>query len=134
MTPRDVLADRVRQLAAATVADPRFARDDLSVSVLGMLLYGYALAAGRWVLFLDVPDIEAVVAGALAEGVGASARWVAGLVAEAGAAATDPAHHPGHHALIEFGHTYVGTTDLLVLVDNVIANVDGVRARIAGSA
>ena len=44
---RDALAQRVGELADAVLADPRWERDDLAVSVLGMLLYGYALATGR---------------------------------------------------------------------------------------
>ena len=47
---RDALAECVGELANAVLADPRWQRDDLSVSVLGMLLYGFALATGRLVM------------------------------------------------------------------------------------
>jgi hypothetical protein len=37
------------------------------VSVIGMLLYRYALAAGRFALFLDIEDIDAAVLRTLTE-------------------------------------------------------------------
>jgi hypothetical protein len=126
---RDILTQRVGELADAVVADPRFVRDDLSVSVLGLLLYGYALGTGRLFFFLDMPDIDAAVLQVMTERVGAAAKWSGGLVAEAAKSAFDQAHHPGHHELIGVGHSYMGVEDRAVLVDNVFANIASVRRR-----
>lgn len=126
---RDALTDRVGELADAVLADPRFERDDLTVAVLGMLLYGYALGTGRLFFFLDMPDIDATVLRVLTERVGAAAKWSGGLVAEASAAAFDKGHHPGHHELIGVGHSYISVEDRAALVDNVFANIASVRRR-----
>ncbi|HEX4611381.1 MAG TPA: hypothetical protein VH092_24520 [Urbifossiella sp.] len=129
---RDALAERVGALADDVLADPRWEQDDLSVAVLGMLLYGYALGTGRLFFFLDMPDIDAAVLRCLTERVGAAAKWSGGLIAEAGAAAFDQAHHPGHHELIGVGHSYMGVEDRTALVDNVFANIESVRRRTGG--
>ncbi len=126
---RDALTERVGELANAVVADPRFERDDFSVSVLGMLLYGYALGTGRLFFLLDTPDVDAAVLRVMTERVGAAAKWSGGLVAEANAAAFDQAHHPGHHELIGMGHSYIGVEDRAALVDNVFANTASARRR-----
>jgi hypothetical protein len=119
-------------LAEAVLADPRWERDDLSVSVLGMVLYGYALAIGRIVMFLDIEDIDAAVLCCMTERVGASAKWSSGLVAEANASAYDQTHHPGHHELIGVGHSYFEAKDQAVLVNNLFANIASVRRRAGG--
>lgn len=126
---RDALTKRVGELADAVVADARFERDDLSVSVLVLLLYGYALGTGRLFFLLDTPDIDAAVFRVMTERVGAAAKWSGELVAEAAASAFDLAHHPGHHELIGVGHSYVGVEDRAALVDNVFANIASVRLR-----
>ena len=126
---RDALTHRVGELADAVLADPRWEQDDLSVSVLGMLLYGFALAIGRVVMFLDMEDIDTAVLRCLTERVGAATKWSSGLVAEANASAFDQAHHPGHHELIGVGHSYFGVEDRASLVDNVFANIESVRRR-----
>jgi hypothetical protein len=108
---RDALAERVGELADAVLADPRWGRDDLSVTVLGMLLYGFALATGRIAMFLDMEDIDATVLRCMTERVGAAAKWSGGLVAEANASAFDKAHNPGQHELIGVGHSYFGVED-----------------------
>jgi hypothetical protein len=124
---RDALTQRVGELAEAVLADPRWQQDDVSVTVLGMILYGFALATGRIVMFLDMEDIDAAVLRCLTERVGAAAKWSGGLVAEANASAFDRAHHPSHHALIGVGHSYFGDKDPAALVDNVFVNIETVR-------
>jgi len=124
---RDALFERVGELADAVLADPRWKRDDLSVSVLGMLLYGSALATGRIVMFLDMEDIDAAVLRCMTERVGAAAKWSGGLVAEANASAFDKAHHPGQHELIGVGHSYFGVEDQGAIIDNVFANIQSMR-------
>jgi hypothetical protein len=126
---RDTLVKRVGELADAVLADPRFERDDLTVAVLGMLLYGYALGTGRLFFFLDIPDIDAAVLQVMTDRVGAAAKWSGGLVAEANAAAFNREHHPGHHELIGVGHSYMTVQDRAALVDNVFANIASVRQR-----
>jgi hypothetical protein len=59
---RDALTDRVGELADAVLADWRWVRDDLNVSVLGMLLYGFGLETGR-AMGLAVADVDAAVDG-----------------------------------------------------------------------
>jgi hypothetical protein len=129
---RDALTDHVGELAYAVLADSRWEQDDLSVSVLGMLLYGFALAMGRIVMFLDMEDIDAAVLRCMTERVGAAAKWSGGLVTEANASAFDKAHHAGHHELIGVGHSYFGVKDQAVIVDNVFANIQSVRQRMGG--
>ena len=130
---RDALTQRVGVLADAVRADPRWAQDDLSVSVLGMILYGFALATGRIVMFLDMADIDAAVLRCLTDRCGVAAKWSGGLVEEANASAFDLAHHPGQHELIGVGHSYFGVKDQAVLVDNVFANIASVRRRVESS-
>src|SRR5262245_28007716 len=130
---RDALAERVGALADAVLADPRWQQDDLSVTVFGMLLYGFALATGRIVMFLDLEDIDAAVLRCMTERVGAAAKWSAGLVADANRSAFDQAYHPGQHELIGVGHSYFGVEDQAALVDNVFANIQSVRRRAEGA-
>jgi hypothetical protein len=101
---REALTARISPLTDAVLADWRWVRDDLNVSILGMLLYGFAR-------------------------VGAAAKWSGGLVAEAHASADDKAHHPGHHELIGVGQSYLGVADQRALVNNVFANFASVRRR-----
>jgi hypothetical protein len=130
------LADRVGELADRILSDARWEdeRDDLGVSVLGMLLYGFALATGRLAMFLDIDDIESAVLRCLTERVGVAAKWGGGLVAAASAAAFDETHHPGHHELIGVGHSYFGVEDEANIVENVFANIQSVRRRMSGGA
>src|SRR6478735_643085 len=125
---RDALTDRIGELADAVLADWRWTRDDLSVSVLGMLLYGLALETGRSAR-LAVADVDAAVLQCMTERVGAATKWSGGLVAEAHASADDKAHPPGHHELIGVGQSYHGVTDRGAVVDNVFANFASVRRR-----
>lgn len=125
---RDDLTVRVGQLADAVLADWRWVRDDLSVSILGMILYGYGLEAGR-AKGLSVADTDAAVLRCMTERVGAAAKWSGGLVAEANAAARSKNHHAGHHELIGVGRTYNGIADGRALVENVYANFASVRQR-----
>jgi hypothetical protein len=126
---RDALIQRVGELTDAVLADPRWQQDDVSVTVLGMILYGFALATGRIEMFLDIEDIDAAVLCCLTERVGAAAKWSAGLVAEANASSFDEVHHPGHHALIGVGHSYFWGKDRAAAVDNVFASIESVRRR-----
>jgi hypothetical protein len=58
---REELFERISELTGRVIADPRWdiERDDLGVSVLGMLLYGLSLAPGRIVMLLEIEDIDA---------------------------------------------------------------------------
>jgi hypothetical protein len=124
---RDALAKQVGEVVDAVRTDPRWQQDDLSVAILGMISYGYALAIGRLVMFLGMPDIDAAVLRCLTENVGAAAKWSRGLVAEANASAFDQKHHPGHHELIGVGHSYFGVEDRAAVVDNIFANIASYR-------
>src|SRR5258706_15188322 len=126
---RDALAKHVSDLTDAVLADARWRQDDLSVTILGMLMYGYALAIGRIVMFLDTPDIDAAVLRCMTQHVGAAAKWSGGLVAAASAAAFDQAHHPGHHELIGIGHSYFGVEDRATVVESVFTNIASVRSQ-----
>lgn len=125
---RDALTSRVGELAEAVLADWRWVRDDLNVSVLGMILYGFGLETGR-VMGLTVADVDAAALRCMTEHAGAAAKWSGGLVEEAAASARDKGHHPGHHELIGVGRTYCGVADGRTLVDNVYANFASVRRR-----
>src|SRR6516164_5183 len=107
---RDALDARISRLANAVLADWRWVRDDLSVSILGMLLYGFARATARD-MGLAVADVDAAVLQCMTQRVGAAAKWSGGLVAEAHASADDKAHHAGHHELIGVGQSYHGVAD-----------------------
>lgn len=120
---KDALAKQIGESASAVAADPRWEQDDLSVSILGMLLYGYALMVGRSVMFLDLTDIDAAVVQCMTGQLGAAAKWSSGLVADANASAFDKAHHPAHHELIGVGHSYFGVEDRTAVVDNVFSNI-----------
>jgi hypothetical protein len=125
---RDELTARVGELTDAVLADWRWVQDDLGVSVLGMLLYGFGLETGR-AAGLEVADTDAAVLQCMTDHVGAAIKWSGGLIAEANKAARDRAHHPGHQELIEVGRTYHGIADRRVLVENVYANFASVRRR-----
>lgn len=125
---RDALTDRTGELADAVLTDWRWVRDDLNVSVLGMILYGFGLATGR-AIGLAVADVDAAVLRCMTERVGAAAKWSGGLVAEANASARDEAYHPGQNELIGVGQTYHEVADWRALVDNVYANFASVRHR-----
>jgi len=124
----EVLEKRIAELANAVIADWRWVRDDLSVSVLGMILYGYTLETGQ-ALGATTSDVDAAMLRCVRLNVGAASNWSSGLVAEANAAARDQPHHPGHHELIGVGRTYHTATDQRALVDNVYANIASVRKR-----
>jgi hypothetical protein len=127
MTQEALLA-RITSLADAVLADWRWSRDDLNVSILGMLLYGFARAIARE-LSLAAANVDAAVLECMTQRVGAAAKWSGGLVAEAHASADDKAHHPGHHELIGVGQSYHGVADQRALVNNVFANFASVRRR-----
>ena len=124
---QDALARQLGELADAVLADPRWTRDDLSVSILGMLLFGFALMTGRTVMYLDVEDIEAAALRCLTEHVGAAQKWSSGLIADASASAFNKAHHPGNHELIGVGHSYFGVHDQKAVVDSIFLNIANFR-------
>jgi len=126
---QDQLTAQVDELARAVVSDPRWRNNTLDVAVLGMLLYGYAMAMGRMAMLLNVEDIDASVVRSLTGPVGAANKWSAGLVAEANASALDKSYHPGNFDLIGVGHSYFGESDQALIVDNVFANIASARRR-----
>lgn len=130
MTP-EALFDKLSALADRVVADKRWEeqKDDLGLSVLGMLIYGYGLGVGRLIMMLDLEDINAVITRCLIERVGVAAKWGGGLVEEAARSAFDEAYHPGQHELIGVGHQYMSEGKVGKLVDNVFANIESVRRR-----
>ena len=130
MTP-EALFDKLAALADRVMADELWQdqNDDLGVSVLGMLMYGYALGTGRLIMMLDVEDINAAVTRCLVERVGVAAKWGGGLVEEAAKSAFDQTYHVGNHELIGVGHQYMGEGKVGKLVGNVFANIESVRRR-----
>lgn len=128
MTP-EYLYTEVARLADGVLADARWAeqRDDLGVSILGMILYGFALAKGRLVMLLDIEDIDATVARVITDRVGAAQKWTSGLVAVASASAFDQQGHPGEFELIGVGHSYFGVSNQAAVIDNVFANLESFR-------
>jgi hypothetical protein len=126
---RDALSTCVAEFLDRIVADPRWdqERDDLGVTVAGILAYGFALAARGTEVLVDTEDVEAAVLKGLTERMGAAPKWSGGLVAEAKSSAVDPDHHPGHHELIGVGRSYFGVTDHRAIVNNVFANIASVR-------
>ena len=133
MTPEKLEAT-IASVARAVVTDPRWRtnNDDLGVSVLGMLLYGYALGVGRLVMMLDTTDIDQAVTNVVMTHVGSAEKWTTGLLAEASRAAFDKSYHPTYFQLIGAGHQYfTANPDLETIVTNVFANVGSVRARSA---
>jgi hypothetical protein len=125
---RDDLTGHIGELADAVLADWRWVRDDVSVTVLGMILYGLASESGR-ATGLAVADVDAAVLRCMTERVGAAAKWSGGLVAEANASAQDKARHPGYHELIGVGRMYHGVADRRALAENLFANFASVRRR-----
>lgn len=121
----DAMATALDGLAEDVVADWRWVAEDLSASVLGMLLYGLALEIGRTTATAP-RAIDAAVERCMVEHVGASTTWSAGLVEAAKRAADDADFHPGHHELIAIGRTFHGVARS-ALVDNVYANFASVR-------
>jgi hypothetical protein len=128
MTP-EKLFETLTVLTNSVITDARWPqeKDDLGVSVLGMLLYGYGLAVGRMVMMLEIEDINAAVQRCLVERVGAAEKWSGGLVAAAATSAVDPTYHPGYTSLIEAGHDYMGEPNVSAMVDHVFANIQHLR-------
>ncbi|MBL9187418.1 MAG: hypothetical protein JNK23_08080 [Opitutaceae bacterium] len=126
---RDTLAADMGKLADAVLSDARWQRDDLGVSVLGMLLYGFALAKGRIVMLLDLEDINAAVLHVMTTRIGAASKWSSGMIEDADRSALDAAYHPGQHELISAGQSYLGIQERAAILDNVFANIRSVRRR-----
>ncbi len=123
---QDELTGRVCSLADAVLADSRFTRDDLNVSILGMILYGLALAIARK-NGLTEANADAALLACMTGPIGAAPKWSGGFVAEAATSARDEEHHYGHYELIEVGRTYAGVANQRAVVDNVFANFCSVR-------
>jgi hypothetical protein len=115
------------RLTSSVIDDWRWVQDDLSVVVLGMILFGLGSEISR-VERINPTETEAAIARCLNTRVGAGSQWCSELLAEAAASAQSPLHHPGHHELIETGRTYRGVVDRQVLVDNMFANIASFRA------
>jgi hypothetical protein len=126
-TSKDRLLSRIGKLADQVRNDSRWIQDDLSVSILGILLYGLALAAGRAIFFLDMEDIDAVVVDCLTKHVGAAEKWSRGFVAEANRSAFNKAHHAGQFELIGVGHSYIAQQDQSAVIENVFTNLANFR-------
>lgn len=113
------LNDRVSALAGRVVSDPRWPEmsHELGLSVLGMLLFGFASAlAGPRV------DPATAVAAAMTGPAGVPPKWTGGLLDEARRSARDAGHHPAHRSLIDAGQTYAREDEADVIA-NVFANL-----------
>lgn len=132
---RDELCRQINELTQQVVDDPRWEdqHDDLGVSVLGMILFGFSLAKGRIVMILEMEDINAAVFESLTTVVGAASKWSNGLIEEANASAFDESHHAGHFQLIGVGHSYLSVDDQAAIVDNIFQNLQSIRNRVFGS-
>ena len=128
---QEALAKCVGDLAGKVIADQRWLtqRDDLGVSILGMLSYGFAPANGRTVMFLDTEDIDAAMQRVLVERVGVVEKWTKGLLADARRSSFDKAYHAGHFELVGVGHSYLGEQDDKAIVDHVFTNIQNFRRR-----
>jgi hypothetical protein len=131
---QDALTDQLNQLAEAVKSDPRWVQDDISITVFGMLLYGYALAIGRFVMLLEIKDIDTAVYRTLTGNLNVASKWCYGLVADANASAFNKIHHPGNHELIGVGHSYFGVHNQPAIIDNVFGNITKIRNRLEKSA
>lgn len=130
MTP-EALYDALVQLVDSIQSDPRWEleKDTFGVTVLGMILYGYALALGRIVMLLDLDDIDATLIKALVDRKMVATKWGTGMVAEARASSFDKSYHPGQFALIGVGHSYLGADNPSLILDNIFANLQAYRQR-----
>jgi hypothetical protein len=131
MTP-DNLLETLANLTNQVVADPRWQneQDNLGVSVLGLILYGYGLSVGRMVMMLDLEDINAAVKHCLMEHTGVTEKWTGGFIEAAAYSAFDPSFHPGQSELIEVGRQYMGEEDFSLLRENIFANIQSIRRQV----
>lgn len=122
------LTECVGKLIDRIIADSRWEdeNDELGVSILGMLLYGFALTAGR-TMMLELTDIDAVIFNVLTKKVGTAVKWTHGLIEEARKSAFDDSYHPGSFELISVGHSYFGEPDQNSIVNNIFANIQSIR-------
>ena len=121
----EIMLSHLNKLAEKVVKDERWKVecDDFSLSIFGMLLYGYALSVGL-VFGLPKGDFtDAMVAEVIMKHTGAAEKWTTGLVAEARRSAFDKAYHSGQYDLIAAGHTYMDADNVDVMVDNVFGNI-----------
>ena len=128
------LTEAITQIAGGVVADPRWqnANDELATQTLVMLMYGFALAEGRFVWGLSVQDIGEAVKRVVTEELGKHPTYAEQIVKEAQASAFSKRHHPGQHELIGVGQQYIGgaSPDLVhALIDNVFENIGSLRRR-----
>ncbi|MBL8822667.1 MAG: hypothetical protein JNJ77_08785 [Planctomycetia bacterium] len=122
------LTKSVGELVDHILADSRWVdeNDELGASILGMLMYGFALTAGR-TMMLELTDIDAVIFNVLTKKVGTAAKWTHGLIEEARKSAFDESYHPGNFELIGVGHSYNGEPDQNSIVNNIFANIQSIR-------
>ena len=129
MTPEN-LTEAVSILASNVVSDPRWngEADDLGVSILGMILYGYSLATGRIAMMLDVEHIDRAVHQAITTHVGSAEKWTEGLVEEAQKSSLNPEYHAGQYELVGVGHSYFWIEDMTAVTDNIFQNIKAFRS------
>jgi hypothetical protein len=120
---REAISQKIGALAAAVVADARWKNETLNAAILGMILYGYALAVGRMALMAEIEDVDAAVRDCIIKYVGAGPKWTAGLVEDANLSALDKDHNPANFELVGVGHSYFGVENQAAVLDNVFANV-----------
>lgn len=137
MTPaHSTPANLFQTLASLTdqvTADPQWQseQDELGLTIVGMLLYGYGLAVGREVMRLDVAAIDGAVNRCLVERLGAEEPWSEELIGVASYSAFDPTYQPGYRELIQVGQQYLGQDDLNLVVKNIFANIRSMRRQTA---
>jgi hypothetical protein len=126
------LFEKLSPLAMGVVDDPRWQaeKDDLGVTVFGMILYGYGLAIASIIMVLERDDINTAVTRCIVDAVGAAPKWSSGLVEEAARSALDTEHNPGAADLISTGWQYIAEPTISTLVDNVFANIRAIRSQI----
>jgi hypothetical protein len=113
------LNDRIFALASQVVGDPRWPEmaHDLSLQVLGMLLFGYASALAG-----PGADPVAAVAAAMTGPVGSPPGWTRAMLDDARQSAGNEDHNPANCSLIEVGETYPELDDAHVFA-NIFANL-----------
>ncbi|HEX6369999.1 MAG TPA: hypothetical protein VF006_13850 [Longimicrobium sp.] len=113
------LNDRMSALASQVVGDPRWPEmaHDLSLQVLGMLLFGYASALAG-----PGADPMAAVAAAMTGPVGSPPGWTGEMLDDARQSAHNEDHNPANCSLIEVGETYPELDDADVFA-NIFANL-----------
>lgn len=120
---QETLYKKLAEVADKVVASPNWVQDDIGVEVFGYIIYGYALALGRFTMALDVEEIDKAVLRCLVENIGAAQLWSSGLVDAANLSAFDPENSPVEYELVGIGHSYCfETADEKTILENLLAN------------